>query len=258
MVIESMQNGKDYVLFYLKLLLESVDHEGALRFNDVIPYNENMLSAITNTNIDVVRSAMKLFVELKLIEIMSDETIYMKEIENMLGSETYWAKKKREQRDIGQFPIGVLQKSTMSKQEIEKDIELEIDIDNKSLCSKFKYSNEHMELAETLLSLIKQNNPNYKLTGSLDKWANEFRLMVERDKRTVEQIAAVMEWSQQDSFWQSNILSAGKLREKFDQLSLRMNQKNIQQRQPTQREINAEERRRIAEEYDRINSNQTY
>ena len=35
---------KDYILFYLKLLLESVYHEGELRFSDTIPYNENMLS----------------------------------------------------------------------------------------------------------------------------------------------------------------------------------------------------------------------
>ena len=27
-IIENMPNGKDYVLFYLKLLVESVDHEG--------------------------------------------------------------------------------------------------------------------------------------------------------------------------------------------------------------------------------------
>ena len=37
-IIESMPNGKDYVLFfYLKLLVESVDHEGALRFSSTIP-----------------------------------------------------------------------------------------------------------------------------------------------------------------------------------------------------------------------------
>lgn len=36
-IIEKMQNGKDYVLFYLKMLLESIDHEGELRFSDAIP-----------------------------------------------------------------------------------------------------------------------------------------------------------------------------------------------------------------------------
>ena len=64
-IVEDMDNGKDYILFYLKLLCESVDHEGSLRFSDSIPYNEKMLASITSTNIDIVRSAMKVFCELK-------------------------------------------------------------------------------------------------------------------------------------------------------------------------------------------------
>ena len=63
-IIESMPNGKDYVLFYLKLLVESIDHEGNLRFSDTIPYDEHMLSTITNTNIDIVRTALKMFEKL--------------------------------------------------------------------------------------------------------------------------------------------------------------------------------------------------
>ena len=35
-IIEDMENGKDYVLFYLKLILESMNHEGRLRFNDLV------------------------------------------------------------------------------------------------------------------------------------------------------------------------------------------------------------------------------
>ena len=31
-IVEGMPNGKEYILFYLKLLCESVDHEGSLRF----------------------------------------------------------------------------------------------------------------------------------------------------------------------------------------------------------------------------------
>ena len=97
-IIEEMPNGKDYILFYLKLLLESVDHEGTLRFSDTIPYNEQMLSVVTNTNIDIVRSAMKLFIELHMIDIFDDKTIYMSEVEKYIGSESQWAEKKRLQR----------------------------------------------------------------------------------------------------------------------------------------------------------------
>ena len=97
-IIESMPNGKDYVLFYLKLLVESVDHDGSLRFNDTIPYSEGMLATITNTNVDIVRSAMKIFIELKMMDLLEDKTIYMNEIQKMLGTETYWAEQKRKQK----------------------------------------------------------------------------------------------------------------------------------------------------------------
>lgn len=85
-IVESMPNGKDYVLFYLKLLCESVDHDGSLRFSDQIPYSEDMLSTITDTDVDVVRSAIKIFTELGMMDLLDDGTIFMNEVNNMIGS----------------------------------------------------------------------------------------------------------------------------------------------------------------------------
>lgn len=100
-IIESMDNGKEYVLFYLKLLLESISHEGKLRFSDAIPYNEKMLSTITDTNVDIVRSALKVLKELSLIEILDDQTLFMSEINNMVGSEGASAERMRKSRERG-------------------------------------------------------------------------------------------------------------------------------------------------------------
>lgn len=97
-IIEAMPNGKDYLIFYLKLLAESVSHEGNLRFSDKIPYSDVMLSALTNTNVDIVRSALKVFEELHMIEILEDGTVHMNETKNMIGSETGKAQRMREYR----------------------------------------------------------------------------------------------------------------------------------------------------------------
>jgi predicted phage replisome organizer len=127
-IIEAMPNGKDYVLFYLKLLLESIDHEGALRFSETIPYNEDMLSVITNTNIDVVRAAMKLFVELKMIEVFDDSTIFMNEVQALIGSETKWAEKKRKLRSKEDNVLALSPVCPINvRQEIETDKEKETD-----------------------------------------------------------------------------------------------------------------------------------
>ena len=119
-----MPNGKDYILFYLKLLLESVDHEGSLRFSDTIPYNEQMLSVVTNTNIDIVRSAMKLFIELNMMSIYDDQTIYMNEVDKLIGSETRWAEKKRLQRAKGDN-VPTLSSNCPIEKEEEKELEKE-------------------------------------------------------------------------------------------------------------------------------------
>ena len=132
-IIEEMPNGKDYVLFYLKLLLESIDHEGSLRFSDTIPYNEQMLSVITNTNIDIVRSAMKLFIELRLIEIFDDQTIFMGEIEKMIGSESESAGRMRKLRQKQQASLcdGNVRKSDIEK-EIDKELDKDLEIDREN------------------------------------------------------------------------------------------------------------------------------
>ena len=126
-IIESMPNGKDYILFYLKLMLESVDHEGSLRFSETIPYNEDMLAVITNTNVDIVRAAMKLFAELEMVEILDDSTIYMNEVQKLIGSETKWAEKKRKQRLGDNVPSLSLPCPNDVRQEIEIEKEIEID-----------------------------------------------------------------------------------------------------------------------------------
>lgn len=123
MVVEGMPNGKDYILFYLKLLCESVDHEGNLRFSTEIPYNEQMLSRITDTNVDIVRTAIKIFCDLGMMEILDDGTFFMRETQKMLGFETEWAKKQRDYRARKrQEKDNVLSLSDKSKSlEIEKE-----------------------------------------------------------------------------------------------------------------------------------------
>lgn len=78
-----------------------------------------------------------------------------------------------------------------------------------------------IRLAELLLEKILSRNPNFK-KPNLQSWALHIDQMIRIDERAVEDIQYVIEWSQEDEFWQNNILSTGKLREKFDQLYLKM------------------------------------
>lgn len=127
-IIEEMPNGKEYILFYLKLLLESIDHEGALRFSETVPYNEQMLSVITNTNIDIVRSAMKMFIELKMMDVFDDQTIYMAEVEKLIGSEAWSTERSRRCREKKKL-LQCNTIATSSNEEIDKEKDIDKDKD---------------------------------------------------------------------------------------------------------------------------------
>jgi hypothetical protein len=82
-------------------------------------------------------------------------------------------------------------------------------------------------LAELLLNEILKRKRDFK-KSNLQKWTSDIDLMIRKDGRKPEQIEAVIRWTQQDSFWQNNVLSTAKLREKFDQLEMKMKQKSKQ------------------------------
>ena len=81
-----------------------------------------------------------------------------------------------------------------------------------------KYSPEDMAMAELLVELIQKNNPDWKLRGNMDTWAEHIEKLHRIDGRTYQQIEYMIRWVQADSFWQQNILSTAKLREKFNDL----------------------------------------
>ena len=83
--------------------------------------------------------------------------------------------------------------------------------------TKVDYTKETLQLCELLRDEIKMNLPTFK-EPNINKWAMHIDRMKRIDGRTDEQIEYVIRWCQQDTFWQANILSTKKLREKFDQL----------------------------------------
>jgi hypothetical protein len=64
--------------------------------------------------------------------------------------------------------------------------------------------------------------------------------MIRLDSRRADDIEAVIEWCQANEFWQNNIISTQKLRDKFDQLKMKMEAENnkLEQEQSKSNEIN--------------------
>lgn len=173
-IVEDMPNGKEYILFYLKLLCESVDHDGTLRFSERIPYNETMLATITRTNIDIVRAAIQVFTELNMMEIMDDGTVFMCEVHKMLGSAADNENANRQRRfrekqkatallDRYESVTESVTKNNESKSiEIEKELEIEKEPPKSP---EIPFSGQLKEAFDDWIAYKKERRENYQPRG---------------------------------------------------------------------------------------------
>lgn len=89
---------------------------------------------------------------------------------------------------------------------------------NKEKQSIINVSPQDLELANLLYKRIKDQNPAWYLKPDIDSWAEDIRKLREIDGRTEEQIRWMIEWTQKNEFWKTNILSPAKLRKQFNTL----------------------------------------
>ena len=78
---------------------------------------------------------------------------------------------------------------------------------------------ESFELCELLSAFIVKNGG--KQPNITKSWIQEMNRIITIDERSVREIKYLIEWSQKDPFWCSNILSPKSLRAKFDQLRMK-------------------------------------
>ena len=150
--LESQENGIEYVYFWIKLLLKCLKNKdsgeyGMLRFTERIPYDDNTLSKFTNTPVDTVRVAMKLFQELGMLEILENKTIYIEAVNKMIGKETDAADRMRKMRNKGEYKLlrddrnNVTQELRYKELEIDKDIEIDLEKEKEKITEiKLEYS----------------------------------------------------------------------------------------------------------------------
>ena len=100
-ILHGMENGREIVLFYIELMIESIDHEGTLRFSKSKPYTNGMLASLTETPLEIVEQAMNTLIDLGLVEIAEDKTIVLPKVIEMIDSavETDEARRARRYRE---------------------------------------------------------------------------------------------------------------------------------------------------------------
>lgn len=96
------EHGSDLIVIYLQLCTMTVNTEGELanKVGDkVTPYNEeDIQQECKYFKIDIISKAIEEFLSLGLIYKQDNGILKIADFENIVGSETYWAKKKRATR----------------------------------------------------------------------------------------------------------------------------------------------------------------
>ncbi|HDR7616998.1 TPA: phage replisome organizer N-terminal domain-containing protein [Bacillus mycoides] len=244
-LIESLPDADTLLIIWIKLLSQAgrTNANGYIFLSENIPFTEEMLSTLFNRPIATVRLALQTFKQFGMIDVTDDQYICISNWEkhqNIDGLERVKQlnaernKKYRERKKQQQLALenkgeeNDVRMTSRDDTDIEEDKELDIDKEKdkkkKEKPSRHKFETCDTNGAKYLFEKIKDNNPKQK-EPNFDTWANDFRLMREKDSREPQEIKDVIDWCQADPFWQGNILSAKKLREKFDQLTIQMNSK---------------------------------
>lgn len=97
-ILESMQDGLFYSNLLLKMYLMSLKHNGVLMLNDRLPHTPQTIAIFTRHQIGTVERAIKVFLELGLVEVLTDGAYYMADIQLLIGQSSTEGERKKKER----------------------------------------------------------------------------------------------------------------------------------------------------------------
>jgi predicted phage replisome organizer len=127
------ENGAEYVVIYQMLILKTAQQGGYLgtkMAEAMIPYDIKKIVRDTKYfDYDTVTIALELFKKLGLVYEESNHILKLAGAEQLVGSESKWAEKKRIYRDSQRTIQGQIEDNVRQEIDIDKEKDIEIDID---------------------------------------------------------------------------------------------------------------------------------
>ncbi|EGO2603819.1 phage replisome organizer N-terminal domain-containing protein [Enterococcus faecalis] len=252
-LIQSMPEADAILVIWIRLLVLAgkTNDEGLIYIQRNMPYTEEMLATLFSKPVNVVRLALMTLQQFNMIDLNEDgliaienwdkhqniegmEKVRLKNAERVRKHRERKKQQALEDKNSGNVTCNV---TVTDCNGTDKDIDKEIDIDkdkkNRSKTS-CKYSDEHLRLAEKLKNNLINDFPSEMKRVNIEKWADTFRLIEERDQQTIAAIDYVLDWLPTNSFWFGNIRSASKLRTQFEKLKFEIkNEKERGQQRTT-------------------------
>ena len=150
----SQPNGCQYVVLYQMLCLSTANNNGKLETKIgevIIPFNaEKVVRDCKYFDIDTVNVAMTLYKKMGLIYEQEDGTLRISNYDELVGTETRWAEKKRlyrgKQKDLGQSEDIVLIESSECPPECPSNVRQEIENRDKRIENREEEKDEELEI----------------------------------------------------------------------------------------------------------------
>jgi len=233
--LRKIAGGDTYTIIYLKLALLTLKTGGVYEFEEMEETIIEEIALEIDEEVENVKVTIMFLMKVGYAEYYGED-IKFPIVENSTGSITQSSLRSRKSRANKQKALQSNTEATKGNTYIEKEKELYINKDinikkeKTSLVEKqTKVIDElYINMANYQYNKLLEMNPNHK-KPNFNKWADEFRKLVELDNRDINEVGNLMNWVYQDNFWKAVVLSPKKLREKYDQLVIKANRNIITQ-----------------------------
>ena len=97
-LLEDIKDGFLFSNILLKMYLLSLKHEGQLLLSQGVAYTPQMIATLTNHQVGTVERALQIFMQLRLVEELTDGTLFMTNIQSLIGKSSTEAERKQNER----------------------------------------------------------------------------------------------------------------------------------------------------------------
>jgi hypothetical protein len=212
---------------FLDLMILAAKDDGFIRANPDMGYPHGYLSNMLNVSLGLLESSIAKCIKVGKVEDKGKGIYYIKNWNEYSLSVSHKKRLLYEDKDSNNTVLSHGDTVSHSESKYKSKSLYKSKEEEKRVQREEKEPNGiDQRLTQLLIDLMQKNNPESSTLKHLTergqiKWMNQCRLLREADNRTEADIEKVIRFSQGDSFWQKNILSMPKLREKWDQLWLK-------------------------------------
>ncbi len=136
-ILNTFEHGDKMILTFLKMELHSLENDGYIYYENMLPTFEQELAIAINENMQIVKLTLETLLRFGAIRKEDENKYYITALEDCIGSETSSARKMRKKRELEQSQCDQNESHFLPEIEKETEIEKELYLEKKRTPSSF-------------------------------------------------------------------------------------------------------------------------